>query len=35
MHPDGLAALAAFGRTTTINVDAYCAPVSSISAVQQ
>jgi hypothetical protein len=31
LHPGSLAALAAFGRTTTLNEAAYCAPVSSIS----
>jgi len=35
LHPDGLADLAASGRTPTLNAAAYCAPASTISAGQR
>jgi hypothetical protein len=34
MRPGSPVGLAAFGRQTTLNVSAYCAPASSISAGQ-
>jgi hypothetical protein len=34
LHPNGLAALAAFGRQTTLNAATYCAPMSTVSAGQ-
>jgi predicted NAD/FAD-binding protein len=35
LHADGLADLAALGRTPTLNAAAYCAPASTISARQR